>query len=77
MSYLLDIRKEERRKKWGYLGINIGDLVYQLIMFILLLGMIFAVYFFVRSLLARSNKSNSIEQKLDRVIELLEKDKRE
>ncbi|WP_369293858.1 DUF4083 family protein [Peribacillus frigoritolerans] len=25
----------------------------------------------------RSNKSNSIEQKLDRVIELLEKDKRE
>ncbi|TDL88958.1 DUF4083 domain-containing protein [Vibrio vulnificus] len=46
-------------------------------MFILLFGMIFAVYFFVRSLLARSNKSNSIEQKLDRVIELLEKDKRE
>lgn len=59
------------------LDFNIGDLVYQLIMFILLLGMIFAVYFFVRSLLARSNKSNSIEQKLDRVIELLEKDKRE
>ncbi|WP_284143524.1 DUF4083 domain-containing protein [Peribacillus frigoritolerans] len=59
------------------MGFNIGDLVYQLIMFILLLGMIFAVYFFVRSLLARSNKSNSIEQKLDRVIELLEKDKRE
>ncbi|MED4689347.1 DUF4083 domain-containing protein [Peribacillus frigoritolerans] len=59
------------------MGFNIGDLVYQLIMFILLLGMIFAVYFFVRSLLARSNKSNSIEQKLDRVNELLEKDKRE
>ncbi|MEV5037744.1 DUF4083 domain-containing protein [Peribacillus frigoritolerans] len=56
---------------------NIGDLVYQLIMFILLLGMIFAVYFFVRSLLARLNKPNNIEQKLDRVIELLEKDKRE
>ncbi|MED3835832.1 DUF4083 domain-containing protein [Peribacillus frigoritolerans] len=59
------------------MGINIGDLVYQLIMFILLLGMIFAVYFFVRSLLARLNKPNNIEQKLDRVIELLEKDKRE
>ncbi|MDF1996348.1 DUF4083 domain-containing protein [Peribacillus frigoritolerans] len=59
------------------MGINIGDLVYQLIMFILLLGMIFAVYFFVRSLLARSNNSNRMEQKLDRVIELLEKDKRE
>ncbi|WP_290368961.1 DUF4083 domain-containing protein, partial [Peribacillus frigoritolerans] len=56
---------------------NTGDLVYQLIMFILLLGMIFAVYFFVRSLLARLNKPNNIEQKLDRVIELLEKDKRE
>ncbi|WP_445670136.1 DUF4083 domain-containing protein [Peribacillus sp. FSL M8-0224] len=61
----------------GSLDFNIGDLVYQLIMFILLLGMIFAVYFFVRSLLARSNKTNSIEQKLDRVIELLEQDKRE
>ncbi|MCZ0874185.1 DUF4083 domain-containing protein [Peribacillus sp. AS_2] len=59
------------------MGINIGDLVYQLIMFILLLGMIFAVYFFVRSLLARLNKSNNIEKKPDRVIELLEKDKRE
>ncbi|MFJ7362913.1 DUF4083 domain-containing protein [Peribacillus frigoritolerans] len=59
------------------MGFNIGDLVYQLIMFILLIGMIFAVYFFVRSLLARSNKSNRMEQKLDRVIELLEKDKRE
>ncbi|MGE6717350.1 DUF4083 domain-containing protein [Peribacillus frigoritolerans] len=61
----------------GSLDFNIGDLVYQLIMFILLLGMIFAVYFFVRSLLARLNKSNNIEQKLDRVIEQLEKDKRE
>ena len=59
------------------MGINIGDLVYQLIMFILLLGMIFAVYFFVRSLLARLNKPNNMEQKLDRVIELLEKDNRE
>ncbi|MFJ7928949.1 DUF4083 domain-containing protein [Peribacillus sp. NPDC096448] len=59
------------------MGLNIGDLVYQLIMFILLSGMIFAVYFFVRSLLARSNKSNRMEQKLDRVIELLEKDKRD
>ncbi len=59
------------------MGFNTGDLVYQLIMFILLFGMIFAVYFFVRSLLARLNKSNNIEQKLDRVIELLEKDKRE
>ncbi|WP_412547176.1 DUF4083 family protein [Peribacillus simplex] len=53
-----------------------GDIVFQLIMFILLFGMIFAVYFFVRSLL-KSHKSNSIEQKLDRIIELLEDDKRD
>ena len=59
------------------MGFNTGDLVYQLIMFILLIGMIFAVYFFVRSLLTRTKKSNRMEQKLDRVIELLEKDKRE
>ncbi|MFJ7467328.1 DUF4083 domain-containing protein [Peribacillus frigoritolerans] len=58
------------------MGFNIGDLVYQLIMFIFLIGMIIAVYFFVRSLLTRANKSNRMEQKLDRVIELLEKDKR-
>ncbi|WP_342602773.1 DUF4083 domain-containing protein [Peribacillus sp. FSL E2-0159] len=59
------------------LSFNTGDIVYQLIMFILLFGIIFAVYFFVRSLFTRSNKSNSIEQKLDRVIELLEKDRRD
>ncbi|WP_286198070.1 DUF4083 domain-containing protein [Bacillus sp. ISL-34] len=56
---------------------NTGDIVYQFIMFILLFGMFFAVYFFVRSLLTRSNKSNSMEQKLDRIIKLLEKDKRD
>ncbi|MBT2668331.1 DUF4083 family protein [Bacillus sp. ISL-4] len=59
------------------MGFNTGDIVYQLIIFILLFGIIFTVYFFVRSLLTRSNKSNSIEQKLDRVIELLEKDRRD
>ncbi|MEY9869025.1 cytochrome bd-type quinol oxidase subunit 1 [Peribacillus sp. B2I2] len=59
------------------MNFNAGDIVFQLIMFILLFGIIFAVYFFVRSLLTRTNKSNSVEQKLDRVIELLEKDKRD
>ncbi|GAB6256882.1 DUF4083 domain-containing protein [Bacillus sp. BA3] len=59
------------------MGYNIGDMVYQLIMFVLLIGMIFAVYFFVRSLLTRSKQTNKIEQKLDRVIEMLEKDKRD
>ncbi|MFJ9383747.1 DUF4083 domain-containing protein [Peribacillus sp. NPDC101481] len=59
------------------MGYNIGDMVYQLIMFVLLIGGIFAVYFFVRSLLTRSKQTNKIEQKLDRVIEMLEKDKRD
>jgi hypothetical protein len=59
------------------LGYNIGDMVYQLIMFVLLIGVIFAVYFFVRSLLTRSKQTNKIEQKIDRVIEMLEKDKRD
>ncbi|MBO1000493.1 DUF4083 domain-containing protein [Bacillus sp. SD075] len=67
----------KNRKGWGSLEFNTGDIVYQLIMFILLFGIIFAVYFLVRSLLTRSNKSNRIEQKLDRVIELLEKDERD
>lgn len=54
-----------------------GDILFQLFMFILLFGMIFAIYFFVRALVTRSHNSNSIEQKLDKIIELLEKDKRE
>lgn len=57
---------------------NFGDLLFQLIMFILLLGIIFAVYFAVRSIIIK-NPSNpkSIEQKLDRIIELLEKENKE
>ena len=54
-----------------------GDILFQLVMFILLFGMIFAIYFFVRALVTRSRNSNSIEQKLDKIIELLEKEKRE
>ncbi|MFJ7859128.1 DUF4083 domain-containing protein [Peribacillus sp. NPDC097206] len=57
--------------------IDIGDVLFQLIMFIVLFGVIFAIYFFVRTLVRRSRHSNSIEQKLDKVIELLEKEKRE
>lgn len=54
-----------------------GDILFQLVMFILLFGMIFAIYFFVRALVTRPRNSNSIEQKLDKIIELLEKEKRE
>jgi hypothetical protein len=54
---------------------NIGDLAFQLIFFILLIGIIAAVFYAVRSLVIRKpDNSRSIEQKLDRIIELLEKE---
>ncbi|MDQ0414986.1 DUF4083 domain-containing protein [Mesobacillus stamsii] len=58
---------------------NIGDVVYQLIMFIILLGMIFGIYYLVRSIVKGSKNSNfkNIEQKLDKIIDLLEKEKKE
>ncbi|MGE7602472.1 DUF4083 domain-containing protein [Peribacillus sp. NPDC097675] len=59
------------------MSVNIGDILFQLIMFILLFGIIFAIYFFVRALVTRSRHSNPLEQKLDKIIELLEKEKRE
>ncbi|NNU88793.1 DUF4083 domain-containing protein [Geobacillus sp. MR] len=44
----------------------------------IIFGIFFVFYLFVRSLVTKHpNKSNNIEQKLDRIIELLEKDKRE
>jgi septum formation inhibitor-activating ATPase MinD len=56
---------------------TIGDFLFQLITFILLLGILFAVYFAVRSLVIKTpENSKNIEQKLDRIIELLEKDKK-
>ncbi|MGG6440627.1 DUF4083 family protein [Saccharococcus caldoxylosilyticus] len=56
-----------------------GDLIFQFIMFVFIIfGIFFGFYLFVRSLVTKHpNKSNNIEQKLDRIIELLEKDKRE
>lgn len=66
-----------KKEKVDFLGFNIADLLFQFVMFILLFGLIFAIYFFVRSLVIRPRNSNSIEQKLDRIIELLEKDKKE
>nr|WP_255212257.1 DUF4083 family protein [Parageobacillus caldoxylosilyticus] len=56
-----------------------GDLIFQFIMFVFIIfGIFFGFYLFVRLLVTKHpNKSNNIEQKLDRIIELLEKDKRE
>jgi heme/copper-type cytochrome/quinol oxidase subunit 3 len=58
---------------------NMGDLIFQFIMFVFIIfGIFFSFYLFVRLLVTKHpNKSNNIEQKFDRIIELLEKDKRE
>jgi hypothetical protein len=57
---------------------NFGDLLFQLIIFILLLGIVFAVYFVIRSIVIKSpTNSKVLEQKLDRIIELLEKENKE
>ncbi|QED47627.1 DUF4083 family protein [Cytobacillus dafuensis] len=54
---------------------NISDLMVQLLMFIFIIGIFFAVFFVVRSLLTKQpSQTNSIEQKLDRIIELLDKE---
>lgn len=56
---------------------NIGDLLFQLIFFILLIGIVAAVFYAVRTLVIKEpNNSKSIERKLDRIIELLEKENR-
>ncbi|WP_415817050.1 DUF4083 family protein [Mesobacillus thioparans] len=55
-----------------------GDLLFQLIFFIFLIGMFAAVFYFVRTLMAKQpDKQDSIEQKLDRIIELLEKNNKD
>ncbi|MFS0861948.1 DUF4083 family protein [Fredinandcohnia sp. 179-A 10B2 NHS] len=59
---------------------NIGDLLFQLLMFIFIFGLFAAVFFLVRSILLKQkqpNMDNDINQKLDRIIELLEQDKKQ
>ncbi|MDM5307012.1 DUF4083 family protein [Peribacillus frigoritolerans] len=56
---------------------NIGDVIFQLFTFICLFGVFFGVFFLVRSLVTKQpSKLENIEQKLDRIIDLLEKDKK-
>ncbi|MBD1383322.1 DUF4083 family protein [Metabacillus arenae] len=56
---------------------NIGNILFQVISLVLLLGLVFAVYFAVRSIIIKPcNNLNSVEQKLDKIIELLERDKK-
>lgn len=57
---------------------NMGDLLFQLIFFILLIGIFAAVFYVVTSLIKKKpDNSKSVEQKLDRIIELLEKNNKE
>ncbi|ESU31780.1 hypothetical protein G3A_14775 [Bacillus sp. 17376] len=57
---------------------NIGDLLFQLIFFILIIGIVAAVFYAVRSLVIREpDNSKSIERKLDRIIELHEKENKD
>ncbi|QOR68201.1 DUF4083 family protein [Cytobacillus suaedae] len=59
---------------------NIADIVFQLFIFLLIILFFVSIGAFVRSLFKnqRTNvqQNSQIEQKLDRIIELLEKDKR-
>lgn len=57
--------------------VNIGDILYQLFALAIIFVIICSVFFVIRSQINKSNKSNRIEQKLDRIIELLEKDRKE
>ncbi|KRF54170.1 hypothetical protein ASG99_27715 [Bacillus sp. Soil768D1] len=58
-------------------NMNIGDMIFQLVSLIFIFGIFSGVFFLVRSLVTKQpSKSASIEQKLDRIIELLEKDKK-
>lgn len=58
--------------------LHIGEIFSQFLLFFVLLGLIFAVYFGVRCLAKtgiKSSREDAIEEKLDKIIELLEKDK--
>ncbi|MET1178233.1 DUF4083 family protein [Peribacillus simplex] len=56
---------------------NIGDMLFQLVFLIFIFGLFSGVFFLVRSLVTKQpRKSESIEQKLDKIIDLLEKDKK-
>ncbi|WP_042351445.1 DUF4083 family protein [Bacillus massiliigorillae] len=58
---------------------NLGDIAFQVFSLIFLLMLIFTIYFAIKSLFtykSHSSNSKSIEEKLDTIIELLEKDKK-
>ena len=62
------------------MDVNIGDIIFQVVVFLLIILFFVSLASFVRTLIKnqkRSVQSNSmIEEKLDKIIELLEKDKK-
>ncbi|MDQ0231164.1 DUF4083 family protein [Metabacillus malikii] len=57
---------------------NFGDFIVQFLMYIIIFGLFAAVFFLVRSLVIKDPVNSSrVEEKLDRIIELLEKDRKE
>ncbi|MGE7876668.1 DUF4083 family protein [Peribacillus muralis] len=61
------------------MSFNGGDAIYSIFFLLMcIFGIFSGVFFLVRSLVTKQpNKSDSIEQKLDKIIVLLEKDKKE
>lgn len=55
---------------------SIGDVVSQLIIFVILLALLFAVYYVVRSISRHVKKSKDMEQKLDKIMEHLTNEKK-
>lgn len=58
--------------------VNIGDVLFQIVSLVFLVGIIAFVYILIRSLVSKQKSTpTSIDQKLDRIIDMLEKDKKE
>lgn len=57
--------------------INYGDVIFQLLMLIFLIAVISAIVIVIKTVLNKKapQQSQNIEKKLDRIIELLERDK--
>ncbi|WP_141433511.1 DUF4083 family protein [Bacillus sp. 03113] len=59
--------------------VNYGDIIFQFIMLIILLTIIIVIFYFIKSIFTNKSaiqRSIIIEKKLDRILELLEKDKK-
>ncbi|WP_307470949.1 DUF4083 family protein [Cytobacillus purgationiresistens] len=56
--------------------INMGDIIFQILMFLILFGFIYFIVQIIRILRSKRNDNKVVEEKLDKVIELLEEQKR-